>query len=186
VVPVYGEPDSESTPIVERSNLSLRMGLRRLTRLTNGFSKKLDKHWAAVILWYAYYNFCRIHKSLRVTLRWKQESPITSGTWPNCLPEVLLWYRISSDEHRGYRYHRFRWTTRHRWPPDVVVFTWPEVRREAREKWGAIMFGILLLGSVGATPAPAKGNWLFTAFVFARALSGVWLIAFGAKGSVVK
>ena len=69
VVPVYGQPDPERicTSIVERSNLSLRMGLRRFTRLTNGFSRKWENHWAAVILWYTYYNFCRRHQSLRVT-----------------------------------------------------------------------------------------------------------------------
>ncbi len=53
--------------IIERSNLSLRMGLRRFTRLTNGFSKKLENHWAAVALWYCWYNFGRVHKSLRMT-----------------------------------------------------------------------------------------------------------------------
>jgi IS1 family transposase len=69
VVPVMGRPDPERicTSIIERSNLSLRMGVRRFTRLTNGFSKKWENHWAAVTLWYTYYNFCRIHKSLRVT-----------------------------------------------------------------------------------------------------------------------
>jgi hypothetical protein len=55
---------------------------------------------------------------------------------------------------------------------------------EKREKkWGAILLGVLLLASVGATPVPAKGNWVFTSFIVARALAGVWLIAFGAKGS---
>lgn len=69
VVPVMGTPDPERicTSIIERSNLSLRMGLRRFTRLTNAFSKKWDNHWAAVALWYCWYNFGRIHKSLRVT-----------------------------------------------------------------------------------------------------------------------
>lgn len=69
VVPVMGQPDPDRicTSIVERSNLSLRMGLRRFTRLTNAFSKKSENHWAAVSLWYTFYNFCRIHKSLRVT-----------------------------------------------------------------------------------------------------------------------
>jgi hypothetical protein len=43
------------------------MGIRRFTRLTNGFSKKWENHWAAVALWFAYYNFCRRHRSLRVT-----------------------------------------------------------------------------------------------------------------------
>src|SRR5262249_20682703 len=69
VVPVMGQPDPERicTSIVERSNLSLRMGLRRFTRLTNGFSKKWENHAAAVMLWYCWYNFGRVHKSLRVT-----------------------------------------------------------------------------------------------------------------------
>ncbi len=69
VVPVMGQPDPERicTSIVERSNLSTRMGVRRFTRLTNAFSKKWENHWAAVACWFAFYNFCRVHKSLRVT-----------------------------------------------------------------------------------------------------------------------
>ena len=55
------------TSIVERQNLSVRMGTRRFTRLTNAFSKKWENHWAAVSTWFAFYNFCRVHKSLRVT-----------------------------------------------------------------------------------------------------------------------
>jgi hypothetical protein len=51
---------------VERSNLSMRMGMRRFTRLTNGFSKKLENHGHAVALYFMHYNFCRVHKSLRV------------------------------------------------------------------------------------------------------------------------
>ena len=45
----------------------MRMSIRRFTRLTNGFSRKFENHWAAVALWLAYYNFCRAHMSLRVT-----------------------------------------------------------------------------------------------------------------------
>jgi hypothetical protein len=69
VVPVMGRPDPERicTSIVERSNLSIRMGTRRFTRLTNAFSKKFENHWAAVALWFTYYNFCRIHRTIRVT-----------------------------------------------------------------------------------------------------------------------
>jgi IS1 family transposase len=69
VVPVMGQPDPDRirASIVERSNLSLRMGTRRCTRLTNAFSKKWENHWAARSFWYTFYNFCRIHKSLRVT-----------------------------------------------------------------------------------------------------------------------
>ena len=62
-----GEPEHISTSYVERQNLSLRMGQRRFTRLTNGFSKKLDNHVAAVALYVAHYNLCRVHEALRTT-----------------------------------------------------------------------------------------------------------------------
>jgi len=66
---VTGNPSPEhiSTSNVERQNLSMRMGMRRFTRLTNGFSKKLENHGHAVALYFLHYNFCRIHKTLRVT-----------------------------------------------------------------------------------------------------------------------
>jgi IS1 family transposase len=65
---VSGDPDQYiSTSYVERQNLSLRMGQRRFTRLTNGFSKKLDNHVAAVALYVAHYNFCRVHEALKTT-----------------------------------------------------------------------------------------------------------------------
>jgi IS1 family transposase len=59
-----GVPAHISTSYVERSNLSIRMGSRRFTRLTNGFSKKLDNHAAAVSLYVAHYNWCRVHEAL--------------------------------------------------------------------------------------------------------------------------
>jgi IS1 family transposase len=66
---VYGEPDPEhiSTSFAERSNLTMRMNMRRFTRLTNAFSKKIENHAHAVALHMMYYNFVRIHKTLRVT-----------------------------------------------------------------------------------------------------------------------
>ncbi|HKX78495.1 MAG TPA: IS1 family transposase [Novosphingobium sp.] len=66
---VSGSPDpkSVSTSHVERMNLSIRMQNRRFTRLTNAFSKKLDNHIHALALYFAFYNFCRIHKSLRMS-----------------------------------------------------------------------------------------------------------------------
>lgn len=60
-------PDHISTSYVERQNLTMRMGMRRFTRLTNGFSKKVANLEHAVSLHFMHYNFCRIHKSLRVT-----------------------------------------------------------------------------------------------------------------------
>ncbi|MGD0262492.1 MAG: IS1 family transposase [Verrucomicrobiota bacterium] len=66
---VQGNPDKKyvSTSIVERQNLTMRTGMRRFTRLTNGFSKKVANHRAAIALHYFYYNFARIHQTLRVT-----------------------------------------------------------------------------------------------------------------------
>jgi transposase-like protein/IS1 family transposase len=68
-VPVGGNPDPSriSTSHVERFNLTMRTSIRRMTRLTNGFSKKLENHRAAISLSIAYYNFCRLHGTLRVT-----------------------------------------------------------------------------------------------------------------------
>ena len=62
-----GEETEHSTSYVERHNLTIRMANRRFTRKTNAFSKKLSKHEAAMHLFAVYYNFCRIHQTLRVT-----------------------------------------------------------------------------------------------------------------------
>ena len=65
-----GNPDAEriSTSHAERQNLSIRMGVRRMTRLTNAHSKKWENHRASLALWFAYYNFCRVHATLNDTV----------------------------------------------------------------------------------------------------------------------
>lgn len=79
--PVQGSPDPRhvSTSYVERQNLTMRMSMRRFTRLTNGFSKKIENHAHAVALHFMYYNFGRIHKSLRVTPA--MEAGIADHVW---------------------------------------------------------------------------------------------------------
>ena len=66
---MIGDPDPKhiSTSYVERQNLTMRMCMRRFTRLTNGFSKKLENHMAAIALYFMYYNFVRIHQTLRIS-----------------------------------------------------------------------------------------------------------------------
>jgi transposase-like protein/IS1 family transposase len=86
-VPVIGNPDPARicTSIVERQNLTMRMQMRRLTRLTNAFSKKWENLWAALCLHFAWYNFCRVHRSLRVTPA--MQSGIADHVWS--LTELL-------------------------------------------------------------------------------------------------
>lgn len=80
-VPLMGNPDTEkiSTSYVERQNLTMRMSMRRLTRLTNGFSKKWENLNKALALHFAYYNFCKVHQSIRVTPA--MEAKITDHIW---------------------------------------------------------------------------------------------------------
>ena len=78
---ISGRPDEKhiSTSYIERQNLTMRMHMRRFTRLTNAFSKKLDNHCYAVALHTVFYNFVRIHKSLRVTPA--MEAGLTKKLW---------------------------------------------------------------------------------------------------------
>jgi hypothetical protein len=67
VVTGYPDPQHITTSYIERANLTMRMGMRRFTRLTNGFSKKIENHVASVALHMLHYNFVRIHQTLRMT-----------------------------------------------------------------------------------------------------------------------
>ncbi|MGD0498294.1 MAG: IS1 family transposase [Bryobacteraceae bacterium] len=85
--PIMGDPDRAKicTSHIERQNLTIRMQMRRMTRLTNAFSKKWENLWAAYCLWFAYYNFCRIHRTIRVTPA--MEARIADHVWE--LAELL-------------------------------------------------------------------------------------------------
>lgn len=78
---VQGNPEKKhvSTSHVERHNLTMRMSLRRFTRLTNAFSKKIDNHCHALALYFVFYNFVKIHKSLRVTPA--MQASLTDHVW---------------------------------------------------------------------------------------------------------
>jgi IS1 family transposase len=78
---ISGNPDYDliSTSYIERQNLTMRMSIRRFTRLTNGFSKKIENHMHAVALHFMHYNFVRIHKSLRCTPA--MEAGVTKTLW---------------------------------------------------------------------------------------------------------
>ena len=84
---ISGSPAHEhiSTSYVERQNLTMRMSMRRFTRLTNGFSKKVENLEAAIALHYMHYNFCRVHQSLRVTPA--MEAEVSDHVWS--LDEVI-------------------------------------------------------------------------------------------------
>jgi IS1 family transposase len=81
-IPVSGDPNPRliSTSHIERQNLTMRMQLRRFTRLTNAFSKKLENLKAACALHFAHYNFCRVHQTLRVTPA--MAAGISNDIWP--------------------------------------------------------------------------------------------------------
>ena len=78
---ITGSPDRAhiSTSHTERQNLTMRMQMRRFTRLTNAFSKKIENHEAAVALHYMHYNFARVHQTLRVTPA--MEAGISNHVW---------------------------------------------------------------------------------------------------------
>jgi IS1 family transposase len=96
---VSGDPDPKhvSTSFVERQNLSMRMSIRRFTRLTNAFSKKVENHAASVALWFMYYNFCRVHSTLRVTPA--MEAGLSDHVWS--IEEILGLLPVEVPKKRG-------------------------------------------------------------------------------------
>lgn len=96
---VTGNPVEKdiSTSYVERQNLTMRMNMRRFTRLTNGFSKKVENHMHAISLHYMYYNFARIHQSLKVTPA--MEAGVSDHVWS--LEEIAALAPIEAPKKRG-------------------------------------------------------------------------------------
>jgi IS1 family transposase len=96
---VTGRPDIMhlSTSHVERQNLTMRMSMRRFTRLTNGFSKKIENHGHAIALHFMYYNFGRIHKTLRVTPA--MEAGVANHVWS--LEEIAGLVKEEAPKKRG-------------------------------------------------------------------------------------
>lgn len=92
---ILGKPDFRhiSTNLVERQNLTMRMSMRRFTRKTNGFSKKIENHAYAVALHFMYYNFARIHKTLRITPA--MDAGISKHVWS--LEEIIQLTEINSN-----------------------------------------------------------------------------------------
>jgi IS1 family transposase len=88
------EPKHISTSFVERQNLTMRMMMRRFTRLTNGFSKKVENHTAMLALYFFYYNFCRIHQALRVTPA--MEAGVSDHVWT--IEEMVSILRAKENE----------------------------------------------------------------------------------------
>jgi hypothetical protein len=86
---IIGNPDQAhiSTSLIERQNLTMRMSMRRCTRLTNAFSKKVENLRAAVSVHFAHYNFVRVHRSLRVTPA--MEVGVSNRLWS--LDELVEW-----------------------------------------------------------------------------------------------
>ena len=104
--PVFGKPDPAkiSTSHVERQNLDMRMGMRRFTRLTNGFGKKVESHAAMVALYTTFYNFCRVHRSLRVTPA--MQAGLTDHIWD--MEEVVAHIDVMAPEPNRPRTYRKR------------------------------------------------------------------------------
>src|SRR5207253_6536911 len=93
---ITGNPNPRriSTSHIERNNLTIRMHMRRFTRLTNGFSKKLEMHALNLALHFTYYNFCKIHQSLRVTPA--MEAMLSDHVWS--LEELIQLLDVKAEQ----------------------------------------------------------------------------------------
>ena len=100
---VTGKPDSKhvSTSYVERQNLTMRMHMRRFTRLTNAFSKKIENHVAAISLHFMYYNFVRIHQTLRITPA--MAAGVTTKVWE--IADIVALLDAVQTERKESRWH---------------------------------------------------------------------------------
>jgi IS1 family transposase len=141
---VNGDAEMQiSTSYVERSNLTLRMSSKRFARLSNGFSKRLEQHCAALSLYVMHYNFCRVHESLRTRQRWRLALRSGSGRSANCWTQRLRLKPITPKTTAPMRRRRFQ-----------VIDGGNTVR-----KFGAILFAQPLLdGSHGYEVAQRRAG----------------------------
>jgi hypothetical protein len=104
----WGDPDPEhiSTSYVERQNLSMRMGMRRFTRLTNAFSKKCENHEHALAIYFMHYNFVRVHQTLKTTPAVEAQV----ADWPWTLEDMAA--LVEAREASASDVTRKGWTTR--------------------------------------------------------------------------
>lgn len=106
---ICGNPDPKriSTSYVERANLSMRMGLRRYTRLTNGHSKKLENHCAALAIFFMHYNFARLHQTIRCSPA--MAAGVTSHLWS--VADIVALLPVEAPKERGtYKSRPFKGT----------------------------------------------------------------------------
>jgi len=96
---IQGDPDPAhvSTSYVERHNLTIRMGLRRFTRLTNAHSKKLENHCAALAIFFMHYNFARVHSTVRCSPA--MAAGVTSHLWS--VEEIVSLLLVEAPKKRG-------------------------------------------------------------------------------------
>ena len=140
---ITGNPDRKhvSTSYVERQNLTMRMSMRRFTQLTNAFSKKLENHAAMVALYFMFYNFARLHQTLRVTPA--MEAGLSDHVWSiEEIVGLLPWLRHCPPT-RAALSHRLPHVgvLRRQAPMTIITLYLVPVGHAARPRRGYFLYG---------------------------------------------